>query len=318
MTAYIIRRMLQALLVLTLVTIIVFLLMRLLPGDPVLMVLTREDAAQATPEEIAAIKHEFGLDKPVFVQYVDWITDVIRGDLGTSIIHRTKVINDIRERLPITFHLGIMAFIISIFIGIIAGVISAVKRSGWMDNTVTVLSYAGVSIPGFWLGILLMYVFALKLRILPVFGYTSPLDDFWMSTKQVIMPVYCLSLFAMAATARQTRSSMLEVIHQDYIRTAWSKGLMGRVVIMRHALKNGLIPVVTVLGMMLREIIGGSVVIETVFNIPGMGRLAVESLLAKDYALVQGILLLIAAAVVLTNLLVDLSYGWFDPRIRYG
>jgi peptide/nickel transport system permease protein len=318
MTTYIIRRLLQVMFVLILVTIIVFFVMRLLPGDPILMFLTKEDLGQVTPEQIATLKHEFGLDKPMVVQYVNWITGIFRGDLGISITHRTKVINEIRYRLPITFHLGSLALIISIIIGVPAGVISAVRRGGWLDTTITTLSYTGVSAPGFWLGILLIYLFAFRLKILPVFGYTSPVEDFWMSTRQVIMPIFCLSVFALASAARQTRSSMLEVLHQDYIRTARSKGLTSRVVVMRHGLKNGLIPVVTVIGMMLREIVGGSVVIEMVFNIPGMGRLAVESLLSKDYAMVQGVVLFITTAVVLANLLVELSYGWLDPRIRYA
>jgi len=197
-------------------------------------------------------------------------------------------------------------------------VISAVRRGTWLDTIVTILANIGITVPIFWLGIILMYIFALELKWLPVFGYTSPFNDFWMSTRQLVMPVFCLAIFSLSSIIRQTRSSMLEVMRQDYIRTAWSKGLRERVVIYRHALKNGLIPVITLIGMSLSMVIGGSVLIETVFNIPGLGRALVTAVFTKDYQVVQGFSLIIAAVVLVTNLIVDISYGWFDPRIRYN
>jgi len=187
-----------------------------------------------------------------------------------------------------------------------------------MDTAVTTLANIGITAPIFWVGILLIYLFGLYLEILPIYGYTSPSDDFWMSTKQSILPVFCLTLFPLAGSARQTRSAMLEVLREDYIRTAWSKGLTERVIIMRHALKNSLIPVVTLKGMTIRAIFGGQVLVETIFNIPGMGRLAVDALFSNDYAVVQGTVLVIATVVTLANLLIDLSYSWLDPRVRYG
>jgi peptide/nickel transport system permease protein len=214
-------------------------------------------------------------------------------------------------------HLGLLAFILSIIIGIPIGVISAVRRGRWVDTVLTVLANIGITVPIFWLGILMIYAFGLSLGVLPIFGYTSPFEDFWMSTKQVIMPVICMSLGAMAGNARLTRSTVLEVMQQDYIRTAWSKGLVERVVIMRHAMKNALIPIVTMVGVILPTIIGGSVLVETVFNIPGMGRLAVDGVNSYDYPIVQGITLIIAVVITLANLVVDISYGWLDPRIRY-
>jgi peptide/nickel transport system permease protein len=318
MTTYIIRRLMQSLLVLLIVTIIVFLAMRLLPGDPILMYLTMRDVEGSTQEQIDALRKEFGLDKPWVVQYAEWISGVVRGDLGKSILHRGSVTTEIIRRIPITLHLGALAFLISILLGIPAGIISAIKRGKWLDTVVTLLANLGITVPIFWLGILLIYFFSLYLRVLPVFGYTSPFKNFWLSTRQIIMPVFCLSVFAIASGARQTRSSMLEVMRQDYIRTAWSKGLRERVIIVRHALKNALIPVVTLKGMSVSYIIGGSVLIETVFNIPGMGRLAVDGVLSQDYAIVQGVILVIATAVTLVNVVVDISYGWLDPRIRYG
>jgi peptide/nickel transport system permease protein len=292
--------------------------MRLLPGDPIRMLVTQSDQADFSEEEIEALRHEYGLDRPMIVQYGDWIGDLLHGDFGTSILQGTPVMADILHRLPITFHLGIVAFIIGTLVGVTMGVISAVRRGTWIDTVVTTLANLGITVPVFWLGVLMMTVFSLYLDWLPLMGYTSPFKDFWMSTKQMVMPIICLSLFAIAGNARQTRSAMLEVMHQDYIRTAWSKGLTERVIVMRHALKNGLIPVITLLGAGVSQILGGSVLVETVFAIPGMGRLAITSVVNQDYPYIQAIILIIAATTLLANLCVDVAYGWLDPRIRYG
>jgi peptide/nickel transport system permease protein len=225
--------------------------------------------------------------------------------------------NLIRERLPVTAHIGIVSFVMSGILGISAGIICAVKRGTWIDSTVTLLANVGITVPSFWAGIILIYLLSLKANWLPVFGYTSPFDDFWLSTRQLIMPVFCLALFPIASLCRQTRSAMLEVVYQDYIRTAWAKGLTEKIVILRHAVKNALIPVITVMGLHVTVIVGGAVLIETVFNIGGIGRLITQAILQQDYAVVQGCVLIIAVVIVMVNLLVDLSYGWFDPRIRY-
>jgi peptide/nickel transport system permease protein len=317
MTTYIIRRLIQSVIVLLMVSIIVFLAMRLLPGDPILMMITQEDLEEITQEEIDKLRHEHGLDRSLPVQYADWLLGVFRGDLGDSIVHQYPVTDELGRRIPITMHLGLMAYIISLIIGIPAGIICAVRRGTWLDNVVTVFANIGITIPIFWLGVVLVYIFSLKIGLLPVQGYVSPFDDFWLNTRQIIMPVFCMGIFPVASIARQTRSSMLEVMNQDYIRTAWSKGLRERFVIMRHALKNALIPVVTLAGLGASYIIGGSVLIETVFAIPGMGLMAVTSVFSKDYPITQGITLLIAGMVVLVNLAVDISYGYLDPRIRY-
>jgi len=198
------------------------------------------------------------------------------------------------------------------------GVIAAVKRGTWIDSLLTSLGNLGITMPIFWLGILLIYLFGLKLNWLPINGYVSPLKDFWASTRSVILPVFCMAVPPIASAVRLTRSSMLEVLRQDYIRTARSKGLKERSVIISHAVKNGLIPVVTLKGMSLAGIVGGSVIIETVFSIPGMGRYAVQGLFAQDYSVVQAVMLVIGAVILFANLLVDLTYGWLDPRIRYS
>lgn len=317
MISYLVRRFIQSLVVLVIVSILVFVAMRLLPGDPIRMIITASNTESFTEEQITQVRHEYGLDRPMFIQYFDWVGGFLRGDMGDSILQKVPVSDEVVRRIPITFHLGILAFIIGLLIGIPVGIIGAVRRATWLDTLVTTLSNLGITVPIFWLGILLMYLFGLYLNWLPVMGYTSPFTDFWLSTKQLIMPVFCLAVFPIASTARQTRSSMLDVMHQDYIRTAWAKGVKEQAVIMRHALKNGLIPIVTLAGMGVPMIVGGTVLIETVFNIPGMGRLAVTSVLNQDYPYVQGIVLIVSAAVLVVNLIVELVYGWLDPRIRY-
>ena len=315
---YILRRFVLAIIIILIVTIIVFLAMRLLPGDPILMWLTQDDLRQLTSEQIEILRHDFGLDKPLYSQYLDWIGGVFQGDLGMSIRYNASVTSEVVRRIPITLHLGLAAFILGFVFGIPAGVICAVRRGSWIDTVVTSLTNIGITIPVFWLGILLLYVFSMYLRWLPTYGYTSPFEDFWLNTRQVIIPIICLALFPIASTARQTRSSMLEVMQQDYIRTAWSKGLPERLVILKHALKNSLIPVITLIGMGVGMIFAGSVLVETVFAINGVGRLFVSSILGQDYVVVQAIAFVISVTILVVNLLVDLSYGWFDPRIRYG
>jgi peptide/nickel transport system permease protein len=313
MLIFIIRRLLQTIVVLIVVSFFAFLLMQLIPGDPVVTMLGQE-ASQA---QIDALRNELGLDRPLMIQYLNWLANVIRGDFGKSIIFGENVTDLILSRLPITFHLGLIALILSICISIPAGVLSAVRRGGLLDSIITVSANLGMAIPLFWLGILGIYFFSLKLGWLPVQGYTSPFSDFWMNTKQIIMPCICMAVVPLASLARQTRSSMLEVIRRDYIRTARSKGLKQKTIITDHALKNAIIPIITLIGIQLRNLVGGSVLVETVFNIPGIGRLMVRAVFDKDFLIVQGCIVMIALVVALANLLVDISYGYFDPRIRY-
>jgi peptide/nickel transport system permease protein len=318
MTSFIIRRLIQSVIVLLLVTIIVFVALRLLPGDPIRMLLTQNQQSEITQEQIDYMRHQYGLDKPMIVQYFNWLGGALHGDLGRSILNHVPVANEILRRLPITLNLGIPAFILGIILGIPAGILCAVRRGRFIDMLVTTLSNIGITIPVFWLGFLLIYVFGLQLKWLPVQGYTSPFTDLWLNIKLVILPIICLAVFPIASTSRQTRSSMLDVMKQDYVRTAWSKGLQEKMIILRHALKNSLIPVVTLSGMGLSMIIGGSVIDETVFNIPGMGRLAVTSVFSQDYPYVQGIVLFVAIMVLLANLITDIAYSYLDPRIRYS
>ena len=313
MGAYIVRRIAQTLVILFLLSVIVFLIMHLLPGDPVRMIL----GGEASHEEVEMVRKELGLDRPLPVQYVSWLGGVLQGDLGTSFASKEKVIDLIKKRLPVSFHIGICAFVLALMIGIPAGIIAAVKRGGWIDSLITVMANLGMAVPMFWLGILGIYFFSLKLGWLPVQGYTSPFDEFWKSLKQTAMPIVLLSLTTLAQVARQTRSAMLEVIRQDYIRTARAKGLKEKDVILRHALRNALIPVITILGVGMGHLVGGSVFIEQVFNLPGMGRLMVQSIFNHDIVVVQAIVLVVATVVAAANLLVDIAYGYLDPRIRY-
>ena len=309
--------MITAVFVLLLVSILVFLAMHFLPGDPVLIHVSSSRLAQITQAELDQLRHEYGLDKSLPVQYFDWMSGVVHGDFGLSIAQQKPVWDMISSRVPISLYLGFLALIVFLIIGIPAGTICALRRGTWVDNVVTSLANLGLTAPVFWVGILMIWVIGLELKWLPIYGYTSPFEDFWTSTRQIVMPVICLALFPIASTARQTRSAMLEVMRQDYIRTAWSKGLKERMIIIRHAMKNGLLPVVILIGLSISNILGGEVLVETIFNIPGMGRLTVTAILNHDYPVVQGIVLIIASSVVLINLLVDLSCGWLDPRIRY-
>jgi len=303
--------------IILLVTVMVFLFIRLLPGDPLTIYLNKTDMQQLTDEQLYDLRVKFGLEKALPVQYVEWMGGLFTGDFGQSIYYDTDVALLIGERMPITLYLGALAFILSGVLGISFGVICALKRGTWIDTVVTLLSNIGVTMPSFWVGIILMYLLSVKAGWLPVGGFTPPFEDFWLSIKKTIMPVICLSLFSIASLTRLTRSSMLEVIQQDYIRTAWSKGLTERLIIGRHTIKNALIPVVTVIGLQVAFIFGGSVLIESVFNINGIGRLMTQAVQNQDYLIVQAGTLIIAFMVVLSNLAVDISYGWLDPRIRF-
>jgi peptide/nickel transport system permease protein len=318
MTAYIIRRLIQCAIVLLIVTVIIFITVRLLPGDPLLMLVSSTETEEFTMEQLEALRTKYGLNKSLIVQYFEWAGSIFRGDLGRSLVSKLPVHEEILRRIPITLHIGILSFIISIILGIPAGIICAVKRSTWIDNVVTTLANLGITVPNFWLGVLMIYLFALYLDWLPTMGYTSPFEDFWLSTRMLVMPVFCLMIGAVSMNTRQVRSAMLEVLHQDYIRTAWSKGLRFRVIILKHALRNAIVPIVTLLGLGVPLVLGGSVLIEQVFSIPGMGRLAVDAIMRQDYPYVQAISLFMAAAVVFANLAVDLAYGWIDPRVRYA
>jgi peptide/nickel transport system permease protein len=316
MTSFIIRRLLQALLVLVLVTLLVFFVMRLLPNDPITMYVI--GSGNLDPEYVEHLRIQYGLDKPLIVQYYKWISGVVTGDFGQSLYYKEKVSNLLKGSLPITLYLGVLSMIVSITVGTTIGMLAAIRRGKWLDNIVSPLSVVLICLPSFLLGILLIYVIGLKLHLLPFSGYVLPWENFGLSIKKSILPVICTSALGLAMNARQMRSSMLEIIRQDYVRTAWAKGLGERAVILKHAMKNSLIPVVTLIGMGVGMVFAGSVITETIFSIPGMGRLFVSSIQGQDYVVVQDLTLIFAIFILMVNLLVDISYSWIDPRIRYN
>jgi peptide/nickel transport system permease protein len=313
MLNYILRRIMQTLVLLFLVSLLAFSLVEIMPGDPASAIL----GAGATQEQLLELRHEMGLDQPFMERYGNWLWDIVHGDIGYSYTYHENISTIIIQRLPVTMYLATLAIVLSVILGVPAGIYCAIRRNSFLDQIVSLSANIGISAPSFWLGLLGILLFGMTLKWLPIQGWTSPLDNFALSTKQAVMPVILLAIPGISVLTRQTRSSMLEVIGQDYIRTAWSKGLTERVVIVRHALKNGLIPVVTLLGLHLRVLVGGSVLIEQIFNIPGMGRLLVFAAFNRDFMVVQAGVLLIGGIVCLANLLVDISYGWLDPRIKY-
>jgi peptide/nickel transport system permease protein len=281
------------------------------------MYLTSSQQGQVSAAQVQALRHEKGLDRPLPVQYVAWVGGLLHGDLGDSILYGSPVSDRIKHALPITMYIGLLGFLIGTALGTAVGVVCAVRRGTWLDTVLTSLSNIGTTLPIFWLGVMMIYVFSIYLHWLPVGGFTWPTQGLVTSVKQTIMPVLCIAIFPLAATARQTRSSMLEVMRQDFIRTAWSTGLRERAVVVQHALKNALIPILTLSGINLGIVLGGDVLVESVFNIPGMGRLAVTSVVSQDYPYVQAIALIVAAMILLVNLITDIAYLWIDPRIRY-
>jgi peptide/nickel transport system permease protein len=315
LAAFIVRRLIQTVIVVILVTFLTFMLLQLVPGDPVVAML----GGEASQEQIDALRQELWLDRPVLVQYGHWVSNALHGDLGRSIStsYNEKVTTLISERLPVTLYLSLFAFIISPIIGILFGAVSAIKRGSFIDQIISLFANTGVAIPIFWLAILGAYFLGFKLHWFAIQGFSWPTEGVLRSIKQTVMPVFCLSVPAVAVLTRQTRSSVLEVIHQDYVRTAMSKGLRERRVVLGHVLKNALIPVVTLLGLQVRILIGGAVLVEQVYNINGLGRMMVSAGFGKDFPALQGGVLVIGLAVCLANLLVDISYGWLDPRIKY-
>jgi peptide/nickel transport system permease protein len=317
MTNYIIRRFIRAFVILLVISLIIFFAMRLLPGDPIYMIMNQGQITSASEAQIQAVRAQYGLDKPVWEQYFFWLGGIVHGDFGTSISYGSSPLEIVNRTMPVTLNIALPAFFLGLIIGIPAGIVCATRRGRWADTVVTILANIGITIPIFWLGTILIYIFSLRLNLLPVQGYTSPFTDFFKNLSQLVLPVFCLAIFSMSAVTRQTRSSMLEVLKQDYIRTAWSKGLRERAVVLKHALKNSLIPVVILSGIFFSGILGGEVLIETVFNIRGAGLAIVSAVFSHDYPVVQAFTFLIAIFVLFINLVIDISLGWLDPRIRY-
>ncbi|AEB12959.1 ABC transporter permease [Marinithermus hydrothermalis] len=314
MLPYLVRRLLIALPTLFLVTVMVFSIQRLLPGDPALALAGEE----RDPEVIAYIREKYHLNDPLPLQYYYWMRAVLQGDLGESIRTKAPVTEMILQKLPVTAELAVLSILVALAIAIPAGVLSAVRKESLLDYTANVIALSGLSIPNFWLGIMLILLVSVHLGWLPASGYVSPLEDLGENLKRMIMPAFVLGTGLAAALMRQTRSAMLEVLKADYVRTARAKGLAERVVIYRHALRNALIPVVTLVGLQLGGLLSGAVLTEQVFVIPGFGKMIVDAVFNRDYPMVQGVVLFTATAYILVNLLVDLAYALINPKIRLG
>ena len=312
MLEFLLQRASVSVLTLFLISLIVFTGVRLIPGDPA-RVLAGTDADEAGLEEI---RQKYGLNDPIPVQYLRWIGLALRGDLGESIRTRESVTRIVGLKLPITLQLAAYALLVALVIALPAGILAAVRRNSLWDYLLSGASLCGVSIPNFWLGIMLILLLSVRLGWLPASGYVPPMQDPLGNMQRMLMPAFVLGAALAAVLMRQTRNSMIEVLSADYIRTAYSKGLPGAVVVLRHAIRNGLIPVITIFGLQMGALISGAVVTEQIFVVPGFGRLIVESVFTRDYPLVQGVVLITASAYVLINLLVDLSYSLLNPRIR--
>jgi len=333
MLSYIIKRALGVIPVLLCVSMLVFGFVRLIPGDPALVML----GERATPENIARVREQLGLNKPIYEQYLTFVSHALRGDLGRSILRQEPVTQEIIRRFPATIELALAALLFAIAVGIPAGVISAVRRGSWFDSSSMLVALTGVSMPIFWLGLMLIYLFAVVLHLLPTGGrldagtQLAPITNlvlvdsllrgnmpvFIQGLRHLLLPALALGTIPMAIIARMTRSSMLEVLGQDYIRTAHAKGLMARTVVVRHALRNAWLPIITVVGLQVGILLSGAILTETVFSWPGIGRWLVDAIYARDYPIVQGVTLIIALIFVVVNLSVDILYALVDPRIRF-
>jgi len=312
MAHFFFRRLLTTLLVLLGVSFVVFMIIHLVPGDPVRIML----GLQADQDTVERIRHQMGFDRPLLVQYVDWLWSALQGDLGESFITGQSVSQAVAQRFPATVSLALAALVIALIVAIPAGVISALNVGSPLDYAAMFFSQVGVSIPDFWLGILFILVFALALGWLPPSGYVSPADDFGGWLQHLILPAMTVGLITASILTRFVRSAVLEVLHQNHVRTARAKGLSRQAVIARHVLKNAAIPIVTIIGMQMASLLGGIIVVEVIFAWPGLGRLALDAVVRRDYPMVQGAVLVVALFFAVVNVLVDLLYAYLDPRVR--
>ncbi len=315
MIGYVVRRLQQMVPVLFLVSVIAFMSIHLIPGDPVLIM--GGSLVQNQPEVVEALRHQLGLDQPLYVQYLQWISKALRGDLGVSMWNQQPVTEIILQRLPATIELAFASMLMALAVAIPGGIIAGIRPDSLVDRLVTLFVTMGMAMPGFWLGIMLALLFAVRLKWLPPLGYVPFTEDPVQNLKHLVLPGTTLAIVIAAPMMRFLRSSLLEITRMDYITTARAKGLKERVVILRHALKNALIPFITVVGLQLAGILAGVVVIEWVFGWPGMGWLIVDTINRRNYSLLQSSVLLIAVVFLFVNLVVDILYAFLDPRIRY-
>jgi peptide/nickel transport system permease protein len=312
MVRFVVRRLLIAVPVLALVSLMSFAVIWLVPGDPAAVFLD----ASATPQQLAQVRHQLGLDQPFYLQMIDWYGRILHGNLGQSILLNRGVAEAIVERLPVTLSLTALALVFATLMGVVAGLLAAMRHGSWADQSIMVLALLGLSVPEFWLGLMLIFTFAVWLRWLPAGDFVPITQSFVGWWRSMAMPAFTLAAVQMGFIARMTRSAMLEVLSQDFIRTANSKGLPWSVVVTRHGLPNALVPILTVIGIVTGGLLGGTVVVEQVFSLPGVGRLVIGAILSRDFPVIQGTLLFIAVIYLLVNLVVDVLYAVVDPRVR--
>lgn len=315
MTTFLLRRLALLIPVLLGVSVVVFGLIRAVPGDPLMMMIGVDQ--RTTPEQLAAMRHSYGLDQPVPVQYVKWMSHVLRGDLGRSLRTRRTITDELKLRLPVTAELALLAGLIGTIPAVSVGVLAAVKRNSWLDYGATIGTLVGVSVPNFLLATLLVLTFSYWLRWLPPIGFAKLTEDPVQNLRTMILPAVSLSMPLAAILMRNTRSAVLEVLAQDHVRVARAKGLPGSTVLVRHVLKNASIPIITVGGIQVAALLGGTVIIETIFGLPGVGRYIYEAIANRDYPVVQGVVLVISTLFVVISLAVDVLYAVMDPRLRY-
>jgi len=313
MLDFIIRRVIAIVPVLTVVAVFIFLMLRLTPGDPAAVIA----GDNATSDQIDDIRRKLGLDEPIWTQFVIWITDILQGKFGESFFFKKTVAELIAQRIEPTLALATCTLIFAVCVSVPIGVLAAYKQGSMFDRAVMAFAVLGFSVPGFVIGYCLIYVFAIELGWLPVQGYTRIGVDFWKFLERMVLPSLTLSVGFVALISRITRASVLEVLNEDYIRTARAKGLSNRVVLMKHALRNAAVPILTVIGIGIAVLMGGAVVTESVFGLPGLGRLTVEAVLSRDFPTIQTVILMFSVVYVVINLIIDISYTIFDPRIRY-
>ena len=301
-----------------LVTLIVFIVMRLIPGDPALSMLEEEGGGSYTQEVLARLRAELGTDRSLVVQYVEWIWGVVQGDFGNSFWFKAPVMVELKERIPITIELAVFAIVLSMLVAVPLGVISAIKPDSLIDYTARFLTLAGIAMPTFFTAILIMLFLVRVFGWLPALGYEDLWKDPATNLQQMLFPALALAFYDMAFIGRVTRSAMVEILREDYMRTARSKGLTERVVMVRHGIKNAFLPVLTMSGWVFARLLGGTVIIETIFLVPGVGRILIEGIQHRDYIMIQAIIVMVALFIVTVNLMIDLLYGWLDPRIRFA
>lgn len=318
MQQYISRRLLLFIPTAFFATLVIFFLMRVVPGDAVITVIGGAEAASLSQEQLAEIRHNLGLDRPLYIQYLDWLGSLLRGDLGKSLWTGDAVAMEIAARYPITLELALLGSLIALAVAIPAGVVAAIKQDTVTDYILRIFCITGMAMPTFWTGILIIFFLVLFFNWMPPLGVVGVVEDPGKSLQQFIWPALALGGRMLAVLARLQRSTMLEVLREDYIRTAWAKGLRERAIIFRHALKNALLPVITITGIQLGALMGGTVIMESIFTLPGVGRLLIDSINQRDYPVVQTIVVMLAFIFASVNLIVDLAYAWLNPRIRYS